>query len=46
VPQCASARRFGVELADYPRVSRIERHCSALPAFERAAPAKQQDAPR
>jgi maleylacetoacetate isomerase len=46
VPQCASARRFGVELADYPRVSRIERHCSALPAFERAAPAKQPDAPR
>jgi maleylacetoacetate isomerase len=46
VPQCASARRFGVELADYPRVSRIDKTCSALPAFQRAAPAQQPDAPR
>ncbi len=46
VPQCASARRFGVELADYPRVSRIDQNCSALPAFQRAAPAQQPDATR
>lgn len=45
VPQCASARRFGVDLADYPRIARIDRNCSALPAFQRAAPAQQPDAP-
>ena len=46
VPQCASARRFGVALADYPRLVRIDQNCSALPAFQRAAPAQQPDAPR
>ncbi len=46
VPQCASARRFGVELAAYPRISRIEQNCGALAAFQRAAPAQQPDAPR
>jgi maleylacetoacetate isomerase len=46
VPQCASARRFGVELGDYPRLARIDQNCSALPAFQRAAPAQQPDAPR
>jgi maleylacetoacetate isomerase len=46
VPQCASARRFGVDLNAYPNISRIERHCSGLPAFARAAPAAQPDAPR
>ena len=46
VPQCASARRFGVDLADYPRIARIDQNCSALPAFQRAAPAQQPDAPR
>jgi maleylpyruvate isomerase len=46
VPQCASARRFGVELTDYPCIARIEQNCGALPAFQRAAPAQQPDAPR
>jgi len=46
VPQCASARRFGVELGEYPRLARIDQNCSALPAFQRAAPAQQPDAPR
>jgi maleylacetoacetate isomerase len=46
VPQCASARRFGVPLSDYPRIARIDQNCSVLPAFQRAAPAQQPDAPR
>jgi maleylacetoacetate isomerase len=46
IPQCASAQRFGVSLADYPRVARIDQNCSTLPAFQRAAPAQQPDAPR
>ena len=45
VPQCASARRFGVDLANFPRVARIDEACSAMPAFERAAPQQQLDAP-
>jgi maleylpyruvate isomerase len=45
VPQCASARRFGVELVDYPRLAHIDQNCSAMPAFQRAAPAQQPDAP-
>jgi maleylpyruvate isomerase len=44
VPQCASARRFGVDPADYPRISRIEQACNGIPAFQRAAPARQPDA--
>jgi maleylpyruvate isomerase len=46
VPQCASARRFGVDLADYPRVRAVDEACSAIAAFERAAPQQQLDAPR
>jgi len=44
VPQCYSARRFGVELAPWPRIEAIERHCLSLPAFARAAPELQPDA--
>jgi maleylacetoacetate isomerase len=46
VPQCASARRFGVDPAGYPRVARIEQACNAIAAFQRAAPARQPDAER
>jgi maleylpyruvate isomerase len=46
VPQCASARRFGVDLAAYPCVSAVDEACSAIAAFERAAPQQQLDAPR
>jgi maleylpyruvate isomerase len=44
VPQCYSARRFGVELAAWPRIEAIERHCLALEPFRRAAPEQQPDA--
>jgi maleylacetoacetate isomerase len=43
VPQCHSARRFGVDPAGYPRIARIERACAEVPAFQRAAPDRQPD---
>ena len=45
VPQAYNARRFGVDLAPYPTVVRIEQACLALPAFQAAAPERQPDAP-
>ncbi|WP_404817633.1 maleylacetoacetate isomerase [Falsiroseomonas ponticola] len=44
VPQLGNARRFGVDLAPYPTVLRIEAACTALPAFQDAAPDRQPDA--
>jgi glutathione S-transferase len=44
VPQCYSARRFGVDLAPWPRVEAIEAHCLSLAAFRHAAPEQQPDA--
>ncbi len=45
VPQIANARRFQVDMTPYPTVCRIEAACRALPAFDRAAPERQPDAP-
>lgn len=36
VPQLYGARRFGVDLAPYPTLLRIEAECQALPAFQAA----------
>ena len=44
VPQLANARRFAIDVAAYPTLTRIEAACMALPAFAAAAPAKQPDA--
>ncbi|HSU43672.1 MAG TPA: maleylacetoacetate isomerase [Casimicrobiaceae bacterium] len=44
VPQMANARRFEIDLSPYPTLIRIESACTALPAFARAAPARQPDA--
>lgn len=44
VPQIHSARRFGVDLAPFPRISAIGAACEALPAFANAAPDRQPDA--
>lgn len=44
VPQVFNARRFGVDMARYPTVSRIFDACMALPAFELARPERQPDA--
>jgi maleylacetoacetate isomerase len=44
VPQLANARRFAIDLAAYPTLTRIEAACTALPAFAAAAPLMQPDA--
>lgn len=38
VPQMGNARRFEVDLADFPRLVDLDLRLRALPAFERAAP--------
>jgi maleylpyruvate isomerase len=44
VPQLFAARRFGVDLAPFPTLTRIDAECQKLPAFQAAAPAAQPDA--
>jgi maleylpyruvate isomerase len=44
VPQLGNARRFGVDVAPWPTIARIESACRALPAFAAAAPEAQPDA--
>ncbi len=44
VPQVFNARRFGVDMAAFPTIVRIEQACLALPAFDRARPENQPDA--
>ena len=44
VPQLGNARRYGCDLAKYPRILEIEKNCMALTAFADAAPEKQPDA--
>lgn len=45
VPQLYNARRFGLDLAPFPTVRRIDAACLALDAFKKAAPEAQPDAP-
>ena len=44
VPQLANARRFGVDLAAFPRLLRAEAAAKNLKAFADAAPERQNDA--
>jgi maleylpyruvate isomerase len=44
VPQLANARRFGVDVAAYPRLLKAEAAAKALKAFADAAPDRQPDA--
>jgi maleylpyruvate isomerase len=44
VPQLASARRFGVDIAKHDLLLGIEQRCMALPAFADAMPDRQPDA--
>ncbi|MBS7349168.1 MAG: maleylacetoacetate isomerase [Comamonas sp.] len=44
IPQLESARRFGVDLSAWPRITAVEQACLQLPAFAQAAPAVQIDA--
>jgi maleylpyruvate isomerase len=43
VPQLFNARRYGVELAAYPTLLRVEAACMELPAFAAAHPDRQGD---
>ena len=44
VPQLANARRFGVDVAAFPRLLQAEAAAKALKAFADAAPERQSDA--
>ncbi len=44
VPQLYGARRYGVDVAAFPTLLRIEAACAALPAFADARPEVQPDA--
>lgn len=44
IPQLGNARRFGVDLAGFPRLCEAEAACRALEAFAAAAPERQPDA--
>lgn len=45
VPQLYNMRRYNVPLDELPLCRRIEAHCVRLPAFQKAAPEAQADAP-
>lgn len=44
VPQIYNARRFGVDLSDFPRLVTVGDRAASLAAFARAAPGQQPDA--
>jgi maleylacetoacetate isomerase len=43
VPQVFSARRFNVDLSEYPTITRIDAQCNTVPAFIAAQPKNQPD---
>jgi maleylacetoacetate isomerase len=45
VPQMYNARRFGLDLAPYPTLVRVDAACQALPDFAGAAPERQAGCP-
>lgn len=46
IPQIHNARRFNVNLKNFPRLLILEKICQALPAFQKAHPDVQPDSPR
>jgi maleylpyruvate isomerase len=44
IPQVESARRFNVDLTQWPHIMAVEKACMALEAFQKAAPGQQPDA--
>lgn len=45
IPQVYNARRFGMDIARFPTIERIEKACLELPAFDLARPEMQPDKP-
>lgn len=43
IPQVYNAKRFHVDLSDFPKIQSIDQHCLTLPAFLNAAPEQQPD---
>lgn len=46
VPQIYNARRFGLELADFPRLTAIDERCATIAAFIDSHPDRQVDTPK
>lgn len=46
VPQIYNAKRFGLDMTPYAALNEIDAACRALPAFEKALPEAQIDAPK
>lgn len=46
VPQVYNAKRFNVDLTQFPLIKKIDENCAALPAFADALPENQSDAPK
>ena len=46
IPQTYNALRHAIDLGPFPIIKRIYEHCLTLPAFDRARPENQPDAPR
>lgn len=46
VPQVGFAKRFSLDLSGCPTLVRIDAACAELPAFQKAQPTSQPDAPR
>ena len=44
VPQIFNAKRFGVDMKQYPTIQRVEANCAEIEAFQKAHPSKQADA--
>lgn len=44
IPQIYNANRFGVDMSAFPRLSKINENCLALPEFQKALPENQADA--
>lgn len=45
IPQIYNARRWNVDLADFPNLRKIEANCNAIEAFQLAHPDNQPDTP-
>lgn len=43
IPQVYNAKRFNVDLSDFPKIQSIDQYCLTLPAFLKAAPEQQPD---
>ncbi|MFT5453278.1 MAG: glutathione S-transferase, partial [Enterobacterales bacterium] len=44
IPQVYNARRFKIDLTEFPTITSIEAHCLTLEAFQKAVPEAQADA--